>query len=75
MSATHGLCSVCGRLTKWEELAPVSLVRSSDGQILGGACGGCLMDVDAAARLNRHRRVEEFVTVNIAGKDWKVVRR
>ena len=75
MESKHGLCCVCGRQTDWEELQPVKLVRESDGVILGGACGGCLLDVDACARLNRKRVHEEYVMVNMGGKEWRVVRR
>jgi hypothetical protein len=75
MESMGSFCVVCGAVTPMDQLTPVELRRVSGERVQSAACPGCMLDVDAVARLNRRREVEEHVVATWQGKRWAVVRR
>jgi hypothetical protein len=68
-------CVVCGRKESINDLIPVRLVSRKYGTVLSGVCGGCILDVDGAAKRGRKNRDAEGVAVEVAGHTYDVVRR
>jgi hypothetical protein len=68
-------CVVCGRRVEISDLVPVKLVAMGRGAVLSGACGGCMLDVDGAAKARRKNCLADAVVVEVAGETWMVIRR
>jgi len=75
MSREVALCVVCGARQVIDDLIPVRLVGSGRGMLLSGACGGCILDVDGAAKRRESDPGATRVEVEIAGGTYDVVRR